>query len=204
MRGLDLVQAVQHPGEHAGRFGADPLGVLLAELLPLLVSDGRVDKRQALALLMAQVGVERGGQGVGQVAKALGPAGRVGEGGVDGMDEWVDGGVLGGGRRSWRRPPGRCGLAHGAGPRGRPTSWSCRAGNPYWCSSSCCPFQSFGFPRGRSGTHAPSDKTGGPAVTMVTEAPRLTLGEPSSDGGDRGGPRCKLDRSSVSAEGRAF
>src|SRR5579863_7593881 len=45
VRGLGLVQAVHHPGEHAGRFGADPLGVLLAELLPLLVSDGRVDKR---------------------------------------------------------------------------------------------------------------------------------------------------------------
>ena len=59
--GLGLVQTVQHPGEHAGCFGADPLAVLLAEVLPLLIGNRRVYEPQAHAFLMAELGVEGGG-----------------------------------------------------------------------------------------------------------------------------------------------
>ena len=58
--------------------------MLLAEVLPLLIGDGGVDEGKGLALLVAEVGAEGGGQGVGQVTQAFGPTGRVGQGGVYG------------------------------------------------------------------------------------------------------------------------
>src|SRR6266545_4388882 len=95
--GLDLPWGglIQHPGQELrGAADADAAALVVAERLPLGRGEGLVDQRQHVALLVGQVPVQPGGQGVDGVPEALVAAVAVGEGAVDRLEQRVDAGVL--------------------------------------------------------------------------------------------------------------
>src|SRR6266498_3676443 len=95
--GLDLPWGglIQHPGQELrGAADADAAALVVAERLPLGRGEGPVDQRQHVALLVGQVPVQPGGQGVDGVPEALVAAVAVGEGAVDRLEQRVDAGVL--------------------------------------------------------------------------------------------------------------
>src|SRR6266508_6836105 len=89
---LDLLGGglIQQPGEQLGATAdADAAALVVAERLPFGLGEGLVDQRQRVALLMAEMPVQRAGQGIHGVPQAPVAAIAVGEGAIDGGQQGV-------------------------------------------------------------------------------------------------------------------
>ena len=78
---------VQHPGQELrGAADAGAAALVVAERPPLGRGEGPVDQRQHVALLVAQVPVQRAGQGIHGVPQALVAAVAVGKRTLDRLE----------------------------------------------------------------------------------------------------------------------